>query len=99
MENYIQLLRCYVAANPPDYGDGNAQSILDMLFCHYHEFNRFDTEAIKLSFDELYARIEALHLHDIDKIIDIVCALCLEHEKAGFVEGVKVGMRLEQELA
>lgn len=99
MENYIQSLRNHIAAHPPNFGDGNAQSILDMLFCHYSEFNRFDTEAIKLDFDELYARMEELHLCDMDKIIDIVCSLCREHEKAGFAEGVKVGIRLEQELS
>jgi hypothetical protein len=99
MENYIQSLRNYIADHPPDYGDGNAKSILEMLFCHYTEFNRFDTDAIKLGFDELYARMEQLHLRDIDKIIDIVCFLCQAHEKAGFTEGVKVGMRLAEELA
>jgi hypothetical protein len=26
------------------------------------------------------------------------CTLCREHEKSGFVEGVKVGIRLAQEL-
>ena len=98
MEHYIQSLRSYAATHPPDFSDGNAQSILNMLFCHYSEFNRFDTEAIKLDFDELYARMEQLHLRDMDKIIDIVCSLCREHEKAGFAEGVKVGMRLQQEL-
>lgn len=98
MENYIQSLRNYIAAHPPDYGDGNAKSILEMLFCHYTEFNRFDTDAIKLGFDELYTRMEQLHLRDMDKIIDIVCFLCQEHEKAGFIEGVKVGMRLAEEL-
>ena len=99
MENYIQSLRNHIAANPPDFGDGDARSILEMLFCHYSEFNRFDTEAIKEGFDELYSRMDALHLRDIDQIIDIVCSLCSEHEKAGFAEGVKVGMRLEQELS
>lgn len=98
MEHYIQSLRSYAATHPPDFGDGNAQSILDMLFCHYSEFNRFDTEAIKSNFDELYAWMEELHLRDMDKIIGIVCSLCREHEKAGFAEGVKVGMRLQQEL-
>ena len=99
MEHYIQSLRNYIPTHPPDFGDGDARSILEMLFCHYNEFNRFDTEAIKLDFDELYARMEQLHLRDMDKIIDIVYSLCREHEKAGFAEGVKVGIRLEQELS
>lgn len=35
---------------------------------------------------------------DMDGVIDTVSTLCWEHERAGFVEGVKVGIRLEQEL-
>ena len=34
----------------------------------------------------------------MDKIIDTVCDLCREHEQSGFEEGVKVGIRLKQEL-
>lgn len=34
----------------------------------------------------------------MDKIIDTVCVLCREHELSGFEEGVKVGIRLKQEL-
>ena len=33
-----------------------------------------------------------------DKVIYPVCKLCRDHEQAGFIEGIKVGMRLEQEL-
>lgn len=37
-------------------------------------------------------------LKEIDEIIYAVCALCRDHEKAGFEEGVKVGIKLVQEL-
>ena len=37
-------------------------------------------------------------LKEIDKIIYAVCTLCRDHEKAGFIEGVKVGMSLEKEM-
>ena len=33
------------------------------------------------------------------KIIYYVCTLCRDHQKAGFVDGVKAGMRLREELA
>ena len=35
---------------------------------------------------------------EMDKIIYPVCTLCRDHERSGFVEGIKVGIRLEQEL-
>ena len=35
---------------------------------------------------------------DMDGVIDTVCTLCWEHEKAGLVEGIKMGIRLKDEL-
>ena len=35
---------------------------------------------------------------EMDKIIYPVCILCRDHEKAGFIEGIKIGIRLHQEL-
>ena len=70
-----------------------------MLFCHYSDFNRLDNEIIKQGFEKLYGELDALCLEDKDVIINIVCLRRQEHEKAGFEEGVKVGMRLERELA
>ena len=37
-------------------------------------------------------------LKEIDEIIYAVCTLCRDHEQAGFIEGVKVGMSLAKEL-
>jgi len=37
-------------------------------------------------------------LREMDKVIYPVCKLCRDHEKAGFIEGIKIGVRLEQEL-
>ena len=38
-------------------------------------------------------------LREMDKIICPVYTLCRDHEKAGFVEGVKLGIRLSGEIA
>lgn len=42
---------------------------------------------------------KGMPIREMDKIIDAVCALCCNHEKAGFVEGIKIGIRLQSELA
>ena len=99
MEKYIQSLRSYVAAHPPNFGDCDTHSILEMLFCHYSEFNRLDNENIKQGFEKLYRQLDALRLKEKDTVIDIVCFLCQEHEKVSFTEGIQVGMRLAEELA
>ena len=99
MNPYIEKLKAQLAANPPDYGERDAHSILDMLYYHYNEFNRMDTAEIKADFEELYRRMNGMQLREMDKIIDAVCALCCNHEKAGFVEGIKIGIRFQSELA
>ena len=75
------------------------QSILEMLFDAYSETTGLDNEAIKADFERLYQLMNGKSLQEIDEIIYAVCTLCRDHEKAGFIEGVKVGIGLGQELA
>ena len=68
-----------------------------MLFDAYNESSGFDNAAIKADFDELYRLMSGKSLKEIDEIIYTVCSLCRDHEKAGFIEGVKVGTHLARE--
>ena len=97
VNEYVRILKRHVAENPPNYGS-DAGSILEMLFSYYHECNNTDTDAVKAAFEDLYQRMHGMPLREMDRIVDVVCILCTEHEKAGFVEGVKVGVRLDSEL-
>lgn len=94
---YHQILE-HIKEHPPDYGDGDAHSILEMLYTSYHQYNRMDTDEIKRDFEQLYAEMSGMSLRDMDSIIDTVCCLCRDHEKAGFVTGVKIGVKLADEL-
>ena len=53
---------------------------------------------IREDFNNLYAAMNGKTLREMDQIIYPVCTLCRDHEKAGFEEGVKVDIRLAQEL-
>ena len=97
MNEYIDTLKRYVAENPPNYGR-DAHTILEMLYCYYHECNNADSDAVKAAFDYLYQRMHGMPLREMDRIVDAVCTLCREHEKAGFLEGVKVGAQLAHDL-
>ena len=97
MNEYIEALKRYVAENPPNYGS-DAHSILEMLYCYYHECNNTDTDAVKAAFEDLYQQMHGMPLREMDRIVDAVCTLCLEHEKAGFVDGVKVGIAVSEEI-
>jgi hypothetical protein len=97
MYEYIEALQRYVVENPPNYGS-DANSILEMLFCYYHECNNTDTDAVKAAFEDLYQRMHGMPLREMDRIVDAVCTLCREHEKAGFTVGVITGFTLAREL-
>ena len=97
MNEFMTALQTHLANQQPNYPD-NAQSILEVLFDVYNESSGFDNAAIKADFEELYRLMNGKTLKEIDEIIYAVCTLCRDHEKAGFVEGIKVGIYLAQEL-
>ena len=96
LEKYFEKLRIYIAENPPDFGDGD--SVLTLLYEAYAESNRMDDGTIKEDFNELYRQMNGMDLREMDKIIYPVCTLCRDHQRSGFVEGVKVGILLQAEL-
>ena len=85
-----------VAENPPNYGD--ADSVLGLLYECFNENNPYDSEQIKADFEELYRQMNGMPLREMDRIVYPVCKLCRDHERAGVVEGIKIGVRLLQEL-
>lgn len=96
IEKYIQALREYALSQEPNYGDG--KSILTLLYEAYNEVNRMDNDQIKVDFNALYQAMNGMELKEMDKIIYPVCTLCRDHEKSGFVEGLKVGFHLSREI-
>ena len=98
MEQWYRALLNYVRGHPPNCGDDDAESILEMVYSCYNQYNQMDTVAIKEGFEELYERMTGMPLRDMDDIIYTACSLCREHEKSGFVAGIKVGIRLAEEM-
>ena len=96
MKTYFEKLRTYIAENPSDFGDG--ESVLTLLYGAYAESNRMDDGTLKEDFNELYRQMNGMEIKEMDKIIYPVCTLCRDHQRSGFVEGVKVGIRLKSEL-
>ena len=97
MKAYYEKFRTYIAENPPNFGDG--ESVLTLLYEAYADSNKMDDGTITQDFNELYRQMNGMELREMDRIIYSVCTLCRDHQRSGFVEGVKVGMRLREELA
>jgi len=96
MGEFLDTLKAHIVQLPPSYGDG--ESVLSMLYECHNENNPYDNEQIKEDFNELYRQMNGMELREMDKIIYPVCKLCRDHEHAGFVEGIKIGVRLQSEL-
>ena len=96
MNPYIEKLEQQIADNPPNFGD--ADSVLGLLYECFNENNPYDNEQIKADFEELYRQMNGMSLREIDQIVYPVCKLCRDHERSGFVEGIKIGVRLRTEL-
>ena len=96
MKEYIDALRKQIADNPLNL-DGS-ESVLAFLYEAYSQANRMDDDRIKEDFNELYQVMNGMTLQEMDRILDPVCTLCRDHERAGFAEGIKVGFLLVQEL-
>lgn len=92
-----ETLREHVLENPNCFGC-DAKSILEMLFCYYEDCNHLDTPEVKNAYKKLYKQLDGLSLLDTDCVIDAASVLSHEHEKMGFVEGVKVGVRMGVEF-
>ena len=85
-----------MAENPPNL-DGS-ESVLAFLYEAYSQVNRMDDARIKADFNALYQAMNGMSLREMDQILDPVCTLCRDHEKAGFIAGIKVGIQIKEEL-
>ena len=95
---FITRLKAYIEATTPESEDHSPESLLEMLFNVYTEFNGFDNQIIREDFNDLYTAMNGKTLREMDQLIYPVCTLCRDHEKVGFQEGIKVGIRLALEV-
>ena len=96
MKSYFEILRQHIKQNPPCLGE--AESVLEMLYDCHNERNPYGNDQIKADFNVLYQQMHGMPLREMDKVIYTVCTLCRDHERSGFIEGIKVGSCLADEL-
>lgn len=96
IEKYIRALKKLALSDGLNLGD--ADTVLEVIYECYNENHPYDNDEIKADFNELYRQMNGMALQEMDKIIYPVCKLCRDHEKAGFIEGIKIGIRLVNEL-
>lgn len=92
------MIHKYIQALKADSSLQNRESILTMLYDAYSDHHPMEDAEIKAAFESLYQAMNGMELQEIDQIIYPICTLCRTHQRSGFIEGIKVGLRLEQEL-
>ena len=89
LQEYLHRLQEKLhAVSPTD------ESVLALLYEIYSESNAMYDDEIKADFHALYDTMNGMPLREMDKIVYPVCTLCRNHQRTGFVEGVRVGFRL-----
>ena len=98
MKKYLAALQAKEATQQANFGD-DANTVLGMLCSTYYELNcNADTEEVKQAFDELYQEMTGKTLKEKDEVIYATCRLCSLHQQTGFIDGLRLGFHLADEL-
>ena len=87
MNNYIQLAKKQLRLHDPE-------ELEDALYAAYRELHPNDPEPISRDFSLLDEVLSQLSLQDCDRVWNLTCRLCSQHEQTAFREGVRLGAKL-----
>ena len=98
MKKYLAALQVKESTQQANFGD-DADTVLGMLCSTYYELNcNADTDEVKQAFDELYQSMTGKTPKEKDEVIYATCCLCSLHQQTGFIDGIRLGLKLSQEL-
>ncbi len=98
MKKYVAALQAKEVAQQANFGN-DANTVLGMLCSTYYELNcNADTDEVKQAFGNLYQAMTGKTLKEKDEIIYATCRLCSLHQQTGFIDGIRIGLRLAQEI-
>ena len=97
MRQLKEKLTKYITEHPIDFGTSDADSILAFLYGAYAEAHESDPPEIKALFAQLGEYLEKLPLETNNAMFFIIVKLCTEHERRGFMEGIRWGMQIAAE--
>lgn len=98
MHPYMERLKQELDKHPPNYGYPEVNSLLEMLYLWYVEWNPINSEEIRRDIFALETYMRGCTDKEADEAFDIVSRLCQNHEQLAFLEGLRVGVRLATEL-
>lgn len=97
-EKEIAAISAYLKTHPVNY-PGNIDTLIETLYWWHTQYNPVENEELK----EIFAGVEAW-IHELardkeeeDFYMSLVNKACAEYERAAYVKGIQVGMRLVME--
>ena len=57
-----------------------------------------NTDKVKQAFDDIYQSMTGKTLKEKDEVIYATCRLCSLHQQTGFIDSLRLGIRIAQEL-
>ena len=99
MDKIAQRLKAYIDTHPFDPGDSDYKTVLDQLYQAYAESHESDPSEISEGFKELEEFLCSLPLEDNNAVFNLCCRLCSAYEHKAFLDGLRYGAYLMQELA
>ena len=98
MNEIAKRLNAYITAHPFDSGDSDCETVLDQLYQAYAESHESDPPEIRDGFKELDTLLEHLPLDDNNAVWNLCYQLCTAYEHKAFLDGLKYGAHLMQNL-
>ena len=98
MSKYTEALHHYLTQPPPNYGDRDLHSLTEFLWRIYTELNPIDNDTIQSGFQKLDPYFKTMPTHEANRLFCIICSICSEQERLAFLEGMRVGVLLMDEL-
>ena len=75
------------------------EPIVDVLFDHYFDNKKADETKIDTAYKDFCHSLLDVDPFQIDEIMSTAAALCMEHERSGFIAGAKTCYQLLIELS
>ena len=73
--------------------------LIEVLFDHYFDSKTEDEPNIEAAYKEFCHSLRDVDPFQIDEIMSSAAALCLEHERAAFIAGIRTKVKLLRELS
>lgn len=98
-DRFLQALRKAIDQDPPNFGDDNTKSALEMLYVAYAENKECETTECTAALLALDTMLSDFPVVISNAILDKVCPICDCYERSGFTEGFKLGVHMANELS